>query len=75
MVSRGYMLDKPSRPSPFVRYLHWKTVPAVINGLGAVEALLERLSVSVRRSPARPLAAALVVGVVVAASTRRKHKA
>ena len=73
MVTRRYLLEKPRGPSAAIRYLHWNAVPAIINGLGAIEGLLEQVAAAVRQSPARPLGAAFVMGVVLARGSRKKR--
>jgi predicted secreted protein len=66
MVTSRYALQKPRAPSPAARYLHWNAVPSIINALGAIEAQVERLAVTVRRAPAPTLAAAFTAAFVLA---------
>ena len=74
MVTRGYMLEKPSGPSAATRFLNWHAVPTVINGFGALEGALERVAVNVRRSPTRALVAALTLGIVLACVPLRNRR-
>jgi hypothetical protein len=74
MVTRSYMLKKPRGPSAASRYLHWHAMPAVIDGLGALETRMEQVAMAVRRSPARPLGAALALGVVLGCLRARKAR-
>jgi hypothetical protein len=66
MVTRSYLLEKPTAPSAAMRSFHWTAVPALINGLGALEGQLECIALAVRQSPARTLGAALALGMVLA---------
>jgi hypothetical protein len=74
MVTRSYMLKKPRGPSAASRYLHWHAMPAVIDALGALEIRMEQVAMAVRRSPARPLGAALALGVVLGLLRARKAR-
>ncbi len=74
MVTRSYILKKPRGPSAARHYFHWYAMPAVIDVLGAAEERLEQVAMAVRRSPARPLGAALTLGVVLGLVRSRKAR-
>ncbi len=74
MVTRSYMLKKPRAPMAASRYLHWHAMPAVIDVLGAAEVRLDQVAMAVRRSPARPLGAALALGFVLGCLQARKAR-
>ena len=65
MVSRDYMLKKEGGPSAPKLFLDQKVIPAAIDAAGAVEGVLERVAVRVRRMPVAALAAALGTGTLV----------
>ncbi len=65
MVDRDYMLKKGAGPSAPKVFLDQKVVPAAINAAGAVEGVLERVAVRVRRMPVAALAAALGTGTLM----------
>ena len=62
MIDPGYMLAKPTRPSPAKVFLDNEVIPALIDAAGGVEAVVERIAVEVRRRPAGGLAVAFLVG-------------
>ncbi len=65
MVDRDYMLKKGAGPSAPKVFLDQTIVPALINAAGAVEGVLERVAVRVRRMPVAALAAAVGTGTLV----------
>ena len=65
MVGRDYMLKKGAGPSAPKVFLDQKMLPVAINAAGAVEGVLEKLAVRVRRKPVVALAAALGTGTLV----------
>ncbi len=65
MVDRDYMLKKGAGPSASKVFLDQTIVPIAINAAGAVEGVLERVAVRVRRMPVTALAAGLGTGTLV----------
>ncbi len=65
MVSRDYLLKKGAGPSAPKLFLDQTIIPAAIDAAGAVEGVLERVAVRVRRMPVAALAAALGTGTLV----------
>ncbi len=68
MVSKAYLLEKPSPPSVAKLFLDQQVVPALINGVGAIEQGLERVAVAARATPLAALVVALGLGCLLRAS-------
>ena len=65
MIDRDYLLKKGAGPSAPKLFLDQKVIPMAIDAAGAVEGVLERVAVRVRRRPVSALAAALGTGTLV----------
>ena len=65
MVGRDYLLKKGAGPSAPKLFLDQKVIPQAIDAAGAVESLVERVAVRVRRMPVTALAAAIGTGTLV----------
>lgn len=65
MVSQAYMVEKPSPPPPIKVFFDQKIIPVVINAVGDVEGLLERVSIGSKQAPVASLAAALGIGTLL----------
>jgi hypothetical protein len=72
MVQPSYMLHKPVPRSYAKIVFDQQIVPALINAAGGVEALLERLALSTKSSPARYLAASWIAGFALGCLVARK---
>ena len=65
MVGRDYLLKKGEGPSAPKLFLDQRVIPLAIDAAGAVEGVLERVAVRVRRMPVSALVAALGSGTLV----------
>ncbi|KMO34970.1 hypothetical protein VQ03_22755 [Methylobacterium tarhaniae] len=72
LVTREYMLEKPSGPSKPKLFLDQVVVPGLANAAGAVEAGIERLVIVARRNPA--LAVGVVAGLGLALTLARSPR-
>ncbi len=72
MVSATYFIDKPAGPSELARVVHQRVQPPVIDAAAQVEAVLERVAQTTRRSPFTALGIALGTGFLVSA-LRSRH--
>ena len=64
MVGRAYLLAKRRPPTALKRAIDQRMIPAAIDAAGALEAVLERISVSATRQPITALGAAFGLGLL-----------
>ncbi len=72
MVSASYLVDKPKGPSEMARVFHQRVLPPVIDAAAQVEAVLERVAQTSRRSPFTALGIAFGIGFL-ASTLRPRH--
>jgi len=65
MVSATYLVDKPAAPSELARVFHQRVLPPVIDAAAQVEAVLERVAQTTRRSPVKALGVAFGIGLLL----------
>lgn len=71
MVSKSYMLEKKPGPSSLRVFIDQQVIPVGINMAGAVEGVLERVSVRTRQQPATAVGAALTTAMLLSMLSRR----
>jgi hypothetical protein len=62
MIDRRYVLEKPPAPPAWKRYLDLTVLPTLIDAAGALEGVVERVSVGGRVRPLTQIAVALGLG-------------
>lgn len=73
MVDQGYMLEKPTGPGPWKVYFDQRVFPLLIDAAGAVEGVVEQVTVGTRARPATALGVALAVGCGIGLLGRRRR--
>ncbi len=75
MVSIGYLIDKPGRPSALARFVNEHVVPPAIDAAGAVESTVYELGEQTRAQPTSSLLVAGAVGFLIGATffAARRH--
>ncbi len=73
MVGRSYLLEKPAPPSAGTRFVNQRALPAVIDGVAALEFGLNQAAIAARKNPLLALAAAAAFGGLLALLLGRRR--